>query len=1044
MKKNKINIYILSLFLATLSFAIVYGQETAFHNNTFEKYIQGKSYYDQKLYGQAIEQLQLFLNENRFLPDSESNAIYNIDAQSVYHISALRLQLPESESNLVKFISENHPNPLLVDAIFEMGDYYYNEKQYAKCIEYYELIDMDVVPEIKMSELVFKKGYCHFVRKEFNEAQYNFSFTKDLQNRFFYPTNYYYGMCEYFSGDYKSAVKSFQRVENNNVYRAQIPYYISQIYFAEANYDKLLNYGESVIRQPGTKKIKEIRLLLGQAHFQRNNYEKALPHLEFYEENTPSLTIEEFYQLAFAQYQLGYCEKATGNFLEINLENSKLGQVVNYYLADCYEKSGDKASARAAFKKVSQMDYDRGMQEEATFNYGKLSAELGFEREAINILVGVENKSPYYAETQNIINDILVNTGDFENAISILESLPSLNRKLEETYQKVAFNQGLQYLSENNIEKTKEMFNKSITHPHDISILAQIEFWQAGFYANEGDYAESNSAYKRYFNFAKQSTNLPEEAQPYMARYYNAYNYLKQEEYIAAVDEFKKTIVLINQDKKVIENSAISNRILPDAYLRAGDCLFKENRYDDAVTYYDQSIAREANGYDYALFQKGLIEGLVGQPFEKILTMEELIKKHPDSDYTDDALLQLGDTYLAVGNPIHAAEAFITLRTNFKDRSSLINAANLKLGLIHYNQGDVEGALTYYKSIFENNPNPKESQEALVSIEEIYIDDLGKTEEYFNFLQTIPGYEISVFNKDSLDYRIGEIQYQNANYEKAVSAFDEYLKKYGSGYYRLEARYYRGESHSLLKNYAKALTDYEVIIEAGISDTYERSLKKAALISYNHSQNFAKSLKYYKLWESQTSSPEDKYQAQLGAMRSAFRQSKDDEVITYSNKVTTNPLVSQAEKSSALYYLAKVFYKKDQLEQAKAAFSQVSQLSNNNQAAESGYMIAKILLDQMKPLEAEEAANKANEKNSNYPFWVAKSILLLSEIYLQRGDLLNARAAAEAVVENFKSDEKLITEANAKLAEIEQKELESNRIKLNNPDGILELDTTGN
>jgi len=925
-----------------------------------------------------------------------------------------------------------------------MGDYYYNEKQYAQCIAYYEMIDIDAIPEIKMSELAFKKGYCHFVRKEFNEAQYNFSFTKDLQNRFFYPTNYYYGMCEYFAGDYKSAVKSFQRVENNNVYKSQIPYYISQIYFAEANYDKLLNYGENVIRQPGTKKVKEIRLLLGQAYFQRNNYEKALPHLEYYEENTASLTLEEFYQLAFAQYQMGQCEKAIDNFLEINLEDSKLGQVVNYYLADCYEKSGDKSSARAAFKKVSQMDYDRGMQEEATFNYGKLSAELGFEREAINILIGVTDESPYYTETQNIINDILVNTGDFENAIAILESLPKLNRKLEETYQKVTFNQGLQYLAENNTERTKEMFSKSITYPHDVSILAQIEFWNAGFYADEGDYEESKAGYNRYFKFAKKADNLPEETRPYMARYYNAYNFLKQEEYILAVDEFKKTIVLINQDQEVIRTGAIVDRVLPDAYLRAGDCLFKENRYDDAVTYYDQSISRKITGYDYALFQRGLIEGLVGQPFEKILTMEELVETHPDSDYTDDALLQLGDTYLSVGNPIHAADAFRTLRTDFKGRSNLINAANLKLGLINYNQGDIEGALAYYKSVFQNNPNPKESQEALVSIEEIYIDDLGKTDEYFNFLRTIPGYEISAFSKDSLNYRIGEIQYQNANYEKAITAFDDYLKTYSQGYYRLEARYYRGESHSLLKNYSKALRDYEAIIKEGISDTYERSLKKAALISYNHSQNFGKALKYYKLWENQTANPEDKYQAQLGAMRSAFRQSSDDEVITYANKVTSNPLVSKEEKSASMYYLAKVSYKKGQLEQASAAFNQVAQLSNNNQAAESRYMLAQILMDQNKPLEAETAANNANEKNTNYSFWIAKSILLLSDVYMLRGDLLNARAAAEAVVENFKTDEKLVMEANAKLAEISQKEIESNRIKLDNPDGTLELDTTGN
>ena len=452
----------------------------------------------------------------------------------------------------------------------------------------------------------------------------------------------------------------------------------------------------------------------------------------------------------------------------------------------------------------------------------------------------------------------------------------------------------------------------------------------------------------------------------------------------------------------------------------------------------------QVKGYDYALFQRGLIEGLVGQPFEKILTLEELIESHPESDYLDDAYLQLGDTYLSVGNPINAANAFLTLRDDFNGRSNLINAANLKLGLINYNQGDIEGALRYYKSVFENNPNPKESQEALVSIEEIYIDDLGKTDEYFNFLKSIPGYELSAFTKDSLDYRIGEIQYQNANYQSAIDAFGNYLKKYENGYFKLEATYYRGESFALLKDYSSALGDYETIIQAGISDNYLRALKKAALISYNHNQDFEKALMYYVLMEEKSVSQEDKFQAQLGAMRSAFRIGQDDDVITYANKTIENPLVSDNEKSAALYYLGKVYYKQKQLEPAYSTFAQVSELSSNNQAAEARYRMAQILYDQQKYSESESAANLANEKNSNYPYWIAKSILLLSDIYLQRNDLLNARAAAEAVAENFKEDEGLLATAREKIEIIAQKEEEKNRIKLEIPDGTLEMDTTGN
>jgi len=57
------------------------------------------------------------------------------------------------------------------ETIFELADYYYNEKQYANCIAYFDKIDIDALSEIRMSELAFKKGYCHFVKKEFAQAQ---------------------------------------------------------------------------------------------------------------------------------------------------------------------------------------------------------------------------------------------------------------------------------------------------------------------------------------------------------------------------------------------------------------------------------------------------------------------------------------------------------------------------------------------------------------------------------------------------------------------------------------------------------------------------------------------------------------------------------------------------------------------------------------------------------------------------------------------------------------------------------------------------------
>ena len=352
-------------------------------------------------------------------------------------------------------------------------------------------------------------------------------------------------------------------------------------------------------------------------------------------------------------------------------------------------------------------------------------------------------------------------------------------------------------------------------------------------------------------------------------------------------------------------------------------------------------------------------------------------------------------------------------------------------------------ALKFYKRIFVNNPAPKESQAALIAIEEIYIDDLKKADDYFAYLDSIPEYRITDFEKDSLSYVIAENRFRNSNYEGAVDGFTSYLEKYRTGTHKLDAHYIRGESLSILNRYGAANADYEAVIKEGFSNYYESALRKAAIINYNHIQDFKQSYKFYDILSTVSRSPEITYEAQLGALRSAFRIQNDDAILTYGAQVYGSPYNTYDEKLTSRYYIAKVSYRKGLKDQALAAFDEVGKNATNNQGAESRYMTAKIFYENNDMELAEVAINNANEKNSAYANWVAKGLLLLSDIYITNGDLFNARAATEAVVENFSSDKELLSEANQKLSKIKTLEKSQSRIKTNSNPGQLELDTTG-
>lgn len=292
---------------------------------------------------------------------------------------------------------------------------------------------------------------------------------------------------------------------------------------------------------------------------------------------------------------------------------------------------------------------------------------------------------------------------------------------------------------------------------------------------------------------------------------------------------------------------------------------------------------------------------------------------------------------------------------------------------------------------------------------------------------------------------VGVLRYNEGEYEKAVSGFNNYLDKYPTGANRIKAMYYRAESHTLLKKYSEAFAGYESLVKLGKSEFYVPSLRKSALIAYNHTQAFDKAFYYYDLYYQNITDEDEKYKTALGALRSAFRITNGEAVKKYGSIVSTHPKASAEERSTANYYVGKTHYRENNLLQAKVSFTNASEKADNNQAAESRYLLAEILYKEGKKQEAEDQCNTANEANAAYPFWIAKSLLLLSDIYVDRSDLFNARAALEAVIENFPDDKELITIANDKLKVVEQLEKQKNRIKptgsINN---LLEMQSSGN
>lgn len=1034
--------------LTALLPATLGAQATTVYTEAWRTFKQAEEDYAENLLGKAQRQYEEVID--MLLPIQTPEAeLLRVKAELNRAKIAVKLDKIEGEKLILDFVRRYQPDPVANEALLEIANYYFNEGDLDKAVQYYDRVPADLLSPIQRSELNFRLGYANFVRKRFGDAKRYFQFARaNPQSEFYYPTNYYLGMIQFFEGNYDAAVGQFRIAEADRQYKPYIPYYLTQIFFAQRRYDELINYAAPLLAAPDRlRNEKEISQLLGQAYFEKGDYARARPLLEEYARGNSRLAEEQLYQLGFTQYKLGDYDAAGRTFQELATQNSVVGQSASYYLGDVRLRQNDGRAARTAFGTASRLTFDPAIQEEALFNYAKLSYELDFTADALTAIEQIPPSSRYYLQSQELLGAIFSSSRDYERALTLLEAMPNRSPKLQEAYQRAAFGRATELLGQGNDAQAKALLRKSLERPVDGKLRAQALYWLADVANREEDYAESIKLTNQFLTLARGMQGLPPQASVYTGNYLQGYNYLKQDNYPAALDYFTAAVEGIERNLPYIQDRDVRERVLGDAVLRAGDAHFSRNQYDQAARFYDDAIQRQTTGFVYALYQKAVIEGLRGRNAEEILSLERLIQQYPNSEYADDALFQLALTYQQLNRPQEALAPLRTIVRDYKVNSPLVNQSLLQLGLISYNLGNREASVNYYKQVFSNNPSAGESERAKEALREIYVDDMGRADLFFDFFNTLPGQEIDTDGREAIVYQAAKSQYENGNYDRAISALTDYLRQYPQSPNALEAVFFRGDSYAVTKRYAQALPDYEAVVGAGPSYYYLPALKKAANIAYNSLQDFQKTFRLNQQLEQAADSEETRVDAQIGALRAAYRLNDVRATEEYAAKVAANPAAPVSAKTTANFYLGKIAYDRNDYRRAKTAFEQVIANSDNVQTAEARYLYANIFYLERNLDRAQELALRSNSESRDYPDWVARSVILLSDIFRDKQDLYNARAALEALIANYQGgNQEIVAEAERKLTLVNNEINAGSRLNNRDPNtrpGYLELDTGG-
>jgi len=183
-------------------------------------------------------------------------------------------------------------------------------------------------------------------------------------------------------------------------------------------------------------------------------------------------------------------------------------------------------------------------------------------------------------------------------------------------------------------------------------------------------------------------------------------------------------------------------------------------------------------------------------------------------------------------------------------------------------------------------------------------------------------------------------------------------------------------------------------------------------------EDFSRSARLFALLEQAAPSEDIRIDAQVGAMQSAYKLNDQRTVEDFARKVANNPAAAANQRLIANFYLGKLAYDRRDYRSALPALDQVINSSDDERTAEARYLRANIAYLQGELDKAVDLSLEANRESSGYPYWVAKTVLVLADALKDRGgdDLYNSRAALEALLENYTGDAAVIAEAQQRLA----------------------------
>lgn len=742
----------------------------------------------------------------------------------------------------------------------------------------------------------------------------------------------------------------------------------------------------------------EAERILGEYWYQKGDYAKAADLLTSYLTTGHSQDKRyDTYLLGISEFQTGQTDRALEHLSEVVSDDDALTQNALLHMGLASLKKGDSNSARLSFERASNIPGKSDIREQALYNYAMVIHETSYSpfAESVTSFERFLNEFPgsaYADKVSSYLIDAYMNTTSYDAALASIAKIQNPGASILAAKMQLLYKKAMADIASGSYDDVPSLLTDVIAlERYDRKTASEALFWRGECYYRMGQTSKAEADYQRYL--AQTGSSLTRNSG--LANYGLGYIYYNGKDYERSWKGMRNVIETARQ-------TGIDNSIVADAALRAGDCMFYSRQYNQAKEYYGMAMNLAPATGDYALYQTGLVNGLQRNYQQKIRDLDRLTSNYPESPYVPSALYEEGRAYQQTDKPNEAVQVFRRIISDYP-QTDLARKALAETALIYYQTDKLDEAITAYKDVIARYPGSDEARTALVDLKSIYVEK-GDINSYVAYSETVQGAApIAVSERDSLSYTAAEGLFSRGEIKQAKAKFSDYLEQFPDGAFASNAWYYQGVLLEEENDYDGAYESFMHCASYESSRFAEGALDHAATMAWKVGDWETAMDTYIRLY-GKTTNAERQRRCLFSIVSSAGQISEYDAVLLYADKALLTQL-SADQKTEVNYWKAQALLETGKRSEARPLLEELSKDTRSAFGAESDYLLSQLLFDSGDKAGAEKVIMEFIQEGTPHMYWLARSFILLSDIYKSQGKDVEARQYLISLKSNYTEDD---------------------------------------